>query len=89
MIEIFKTNVCDPDQAAMLLNKIDHCYGGYIANFDLEDCDKILRVSCDDGSVESKGIIDMMREAGYRAEVLQDEPLDPKMNSGFIVFSFH
>jgi hypothetical protein len=44
MLEIFKTDVNDKDQAAAiicLLNQhIPHCK----VNFDLHDCDKILRV---------------------------------------------
>jgi hypothetical protein len=43
-VEVFKTNVITPGQAAklnvLLLQQFPHCR----INFDLEDCDKILRM---------------------------------------------
>ena len=44
MVEVFKTNVHDVDQVNLLLNQIHNTFKGYKANFDLEDCDKILRI---------------------------------------------
>lgn len=44
MIEVFKTNVQDKHQAEMLLEKIHATFYPCSANFDLEDCDNILRV---------------------------------------------
>ena len=45
MIEVFKTNVDDRVQANLLVDQIHQTYSDYKANFDLEDCDKILRVA--------------------------------------------
>ena len=44
MVEVFKTNVKDRDQAKMLIDQIQKTFTDFTANFDLEDCDKILRV---------------------------------------------
>ena len=44
MIEIFKTNVENAGQAAALLAVLNHRFPAAEINFDLEDCDRILRV---------------------------------------------
>jgi len=44
MVEAFKINVSDADKANLLLDQIHNTFKGYKANFDLEDCDKILRI---------------------------------------------
>lgn len=72
MIEVFKTNVENCDQAMMLLANIHENFAGYKANFDLQDCDKILRVQSVAG-VESNGLINFLKNLGFHAEVLTDE----------------
>lgn len=81
MIEVFKTNVDDRGHADLLLCQIHQIFHGYQANFDLDDCDKILRVKCTIGSVESYHIINLVRSFGCHAEVLpdDDQPLDEMM----------
>ena len=69
MIEVFKTNVTEKENADNLLeqlNKVD-----YKANFDLEDCDRILRIECIK-SIKIEEIISILNEAGFIAEVLTD-----------------
>lgn len=73
MVEVFKTNVKDPLNANMLIYQIHKCFAHYKANFDLEDCDKILRVIHANGIVESSAVIDILRDLGFNAEVLPDE----------------
>jgi uncharacterized protein YpbB len=70
MIEVFKTNVKDRDHANMLVDQIHKTFGDYKANFDLEDCDKILRVKCTTGSVQSISLINLLKGHGFMAEVL-------------------
>lgn len=68
MLEIFKTNVSDPEQASYILDllqqHIPHCR----ANFDLHDCDKILRVTGDNIPVES--IITLVKNNGFTCILL-------------------
>ena len=45
MVEVFKTNVEDPGLADLLISHIHQTLPDYQANFDLEDCDKILRIA--------------------------------------------
>ena len=72
MVEVFKTNVTNPDQANRLIDQIHHACREYKANFDLEDCDHILRVKSATGRIRSSFLIDLLKNAGFRAEVLPD-----------------
>ena len=73
MIEVFKTNVASPDQATMLMDQIHQNFSGYKVNFDLDDCDKILRVKTTAKDIESESLINFLKEFGCHAEVLPDE----------------
>jgi hypothetical protein len=73
MVEVFKTNVKEQDQANMLLDKIHKTYIHYTANFDLEDCDNILRVVCKKGPIKASELICLLQKFGSSAEILQDE----------------
>ena len=44
MVEVFKTNVVDEEAAAELLQGLQSLLPLANINFDLQDCDKILRV---------------------------------------------
>jgi len=72
MVEVFKTNVTNPDHANRLIDQIHHAFGEYKANFDLEDCDRILRVKSNTGSIQASLLIDLLNNSGFRAEVLPD-----------------
>ncbi len=68
MVEVFKTNVEQLEHSEMLIEQIiNHIPNGQI-NFDLEDCDKILRIEAE--SVSNQLIIEILNQNGYYAEVL-------------------
>jgi hypothetical protein len=71
MVEVFKTDVSHADHAAALVQEIERSFVGYEVNFDLEDCDKILRVKSQD-SVQSQDLIDLLKSFGFTAEILPD-----------------
>ena len=73
MVEVFKTDICDAEHAIVLLDQIHKNFQGYKANFDLEDCDKILRVKCTTGTIQPYRIISLLRDFGCHAEVLPDD----------------
>ena len=73
MIEVFKTNVESQDQAAKLVEEIHKTFAGYNANFDLEDCDHILRVKSANAPIESDCLISFLKDFGFEAEILPDE----------------
>ncbi|MEO6731095.1 MAG: hypothetical protein ABIN01_07745 [Ferruginibacter sp.] len=72
MVEVFKTNVNELQHAEMLISRIHKTFMRYRANFDLHDCDKILRVMCTEGSVEAERLISFLHDLGFTAEVLPD-----------------
>jgi hypothetical protein len=73
MVEVFKTTVNNRTNALLLLEQIHHTYSSYRANFDLEDCDRILRVECISGKVDELWLIRLLQKAGFDAAVLEDE----------------
>jgi hypothetical protein len=74
MIEVFKTNVTERDHANMLIGLIHKIFIDYKANFDLDDCDNILRVKSSEGKVQSSCLVDLLKHFGFHAEVLPDIP---------------
>jgi hypothetical protein len=73
MVEVFKTDVKSSEQANRVLGAIHCSFAGYRANFDLEDCDHILRVKSIRGLVQASSLIQFLRKLGFQAEVLPDE----------------
>jgi len=71
MVEVFKTNVEDHQQAKILLEQIHKVFTGYKANFDLGDCDKILRVQST-VKVQITDLISLLKDFGSAAQVLPD-----------------
>lgn len=73
MVEVFKTNVNNPCYANMLIYRIQQAFAGYVVNFDLEDCDRILRVKSNSGEVQPLPLIEFLQQQGCAAEVLPDD----------------
>ena len=70
-IEVFKTDVKDPEDANRLILEIDNAFSGCIANFDLTDCDRILRIK-HPPTIDPASFIELLDRLGYQAEVLSD-----------------
>ena len=75
MIEVFKTDVTEKDQARMLVDRIHKAFSHCRANFDLEDCDRILRVKGITGEEETWQIVSLVKSFGWRVEILPDDEL--------------
>jgi len=73
MIEVFRTNVNDQMNAAMIVSRIHQNFVLYEANFDLQDCDRILRVKSLFGEINSHDIVNFVHTFGFHAEVLPDQ----------------
>jgi hypothetical protein len=73
MIEVFKTNVKDKSQSQVLIELIHRVFPSYKANFDLDDCDRILRVCGIKNPLQAFQIINLLKDFGVHAEVLPDE----------------
>ena len=73
MIEVFKTNVRQAAHAKMVIHEIHHKFKEFQANFDLEDCDHILRVKSS-SVIQSSSLVGLLAGLGFFAEVLPDVP---------------
>ncbi|RZK53813.1 MAG: hypothetical protein EOO91_17005 [Pedobacter sp.] len=73
MVEVFKTDVSNCDDAEKLIGQILLNFPDYKVNFDLEDCDLILRVQSFNGSIIPESIISILKQDGFYAEILEDD----------------
>ena len=67
MVEVFKTDVTSETEADMLLAVLQKKYPEARINFDLQDCDRILRIK---GTVSTKDVVDILISKGYFCEEL-------------------
>lgn len=69
MVEVFKTNIQNGRQATGILKKLGQLFPKCRINFDLSDCDKILRV---EGKIASpEKIIEVVTTDGFKCELLE------------------
>jgi hypothetical protein len=68
MVEAFKTNVQKKAQSKMLLSILSEAFPSAKMNFDLSDCDKVLRVKGD--NIEALRIMILVKEYGFKCEIL-------------------
>ncbi|WP_339814162.1 hypothetical protein [uncultured Imperialibacter sp.] len=73
MVEVFKTTVDNHVQAFRLLEAIHRAFPDYSANFDLDDCDRILRVVSHTSKLNTCAVIHLIISQGCFAEILNDE----------------
>lgn len=69
VVEVFKTDVRYAPQAEKLVAVLLQNFPDCRINFDLEDCDKILRMEGE--SIDSGAIIKIMEKNGFACEVLE------------------
>lgn len=69
MIEVFKTNVSEQQQADELIGLLLHLLPDSSINFDLEDCDKVLRI--DHHLVAPDEVVALLANNGYLCSVLE------------------
>ena len=68
MVEVLKTNVQKKAQSKMLLCILSGAFPAFKINFDLSDCDKVLRVEGD--NIEALRIIILVKEYRFTCEIL-------------------
>jgi hypothetical protein len=69
MIEVFKTNVQEKTDAGRLVDLLKEQFPCSRINFDLWDCDNILRVEGHD--FETYRIIEIVKASGFSCSVLE------------------
>lgn len=72
MVEVFKTNIEKRKNAKRVLMLLSQRFPNYRINFDLEDCDNILRVENPEGKIVGDPIIVSIVGMGYSIEPLPD-----------------
>lgn len=69
MVEVFKTNVADKDQAHRLISELKQLLPEYKINVDLDDCDKVLRI--EHTHVPVIQVVSLVRQQGFSCEILE------------------
>jgi hypothetical protein len=73
MVEVFKTNVTAVADADMLIAELHKAFPFYKVNFDLDDCDHILRVKSMSAYINPFPIILLLKAFGFEATALPDD----------------
>ena len=68
IVEVFKTNVAEVELSELLIQQLEDQFPDSLINFDMEDCDKILRVEA--RTITPEKIIQILNSNGYSCEVL-------------------
>ena len=68
MIEVFKTNIQNIKEAYFVMSQLLKRFPDYKINFDLEDCDNILRI--DGAVVHPQIIVECITALGYECAEL-------------------
>ena len=68
MVEVFKTNVQKKAQSKLLLCILSETFPSFKINFDLSDCDKVLRI--EGYNIEALSLVILVKQHGFACEVL-------------------
>ena len=71
-VQVFKTDVQDQKDAKRIILFLHQNYSHCKVNFDLDDCDRILRIESRLGPVKETAIQLVVAGYGYDCEPLQD-----------------
>ena len=69
MVEVFKTNVRKIREAKLIIQKLAAEFPRHKINFDLADCDRVLRVQGE--SIPENEIISIVSALNYKCEILE------------------
>ncbi len=71
MVLVFRTSVTEQKEIELLKPFLNQLTGGHLYwNFDLEDCDHILRI--ESGFLSAREVIQMLQEMDFVCEELED-----------------
>lgn len=69
MVEVFTTDVQKDSQARAIVNLLQRRFPGSKINFDLDDCDKILRV--EGVNFVPENVASLVKEKGFKCRILE------------------
>ncbi len=67
-IGVYKTNVGDRSQAETIIKKLHRHFPGSDISFDLEDCDRVLRVANHIEEIDETKIRSILELSGFEIE---------------------
>jgi len=56
-VEVFKTDIQNPAEGMAMTIKILEHLSGYRITFDLEDCDKVMRIASKNGEIDVEAVL--------------------------------
>lgn len=71
-VEVFKTSVEEAEEAALIIALLLDHFPDCKVNFDLDDCDRILRIESHNGMLPDMEIKRLLSDYGYFCELLTD-----------------
>ncbi len=71
-IEVYRTTVTSRRAAERLLGQLEQIFPGWCISFDLEDCDRVLRVETTGAPIPGDFIAGLLQQRGYGCEPLPD-----------------
>jgi hypothetical protein len=69
-IEVFRTNVCDRGDATSIIAQLSIRQPECLINFDLDDCDRILRIESRSKEINIQSVIEVLKNNHFDCEVL-------------------
>ena len=72
MVEIFKTDVKSRIRSKKIIAMLNKSFPSYKINFDLDDCDKILRIESQNGDIDIESIIKIVRRSSVEIDFIPD-----------------
>lgn len=72
MIEVFRTNVTRKKTSKRIGEQLLEIVPGALIHFDLDDCDKILRIERREQPIDVLQVIEWMKKTGFECELLND-----------------
>ena len=70
-VEVFKTNVLSKRAAKIILNEIGMHQPAYKCNFDLDDCDKVLRIEHENGNIDAELVFNVLQKNNFDGSILE------------------
>ncbi len=72
IVQVFKTDVPDREVARIIIFLLQRDFSQCRINFDLDDCDRILRIESRQTSVDESRIGSLIGQVGYHCEPLRE-----------------
>ena len=71
VVEVFKTNIEHIDATQLILQKLKEILPDSKINFDLDDCDRLLRIESRRSSINVLAVVDCIKKMNFEIEVLE------------------